>query len=200
MQRFVLRQNLTRFRNLLAQETNETRQKTLRSLICVAQRQLASLDSAESGVLSPGSASAGVSRDYRRINEFEREFQNSSHPYLVLDPRPGLHIVDINDAYARATMTNRAGVSGEPMFHVFPDNPDDYFADGVNNLYASLSIAATSGRPHAMMVQRYDIRDPNGKFVERYWRPVNTPLCDENGRLIFLLHHVEDVTSDVVST
>ena len=55
MQRFVLRQNLTRFRNLLAQETNETRQKTLRSLICVAQRQLASLDSAESGVLSPGS-------------------------------------------------------------------------------------------------------------------------------------------------
>ena len=49
-----------------------------------------------------------------------------------------------------------------------------------------------------MMLQRYDIRDPNGQFVERHWRPVNTPLYDQQGRLTYLLHHVEDVTAQIL--
>jgi hypothetical protein len=39
--------------------------------------------------------------------------------YLALDPRPGLHIIDINDSYAHATMTTRAVVVGRPFFEVF---------------------------------------------------------------------------------
>jgi len=49
-----------------------------------------------------------------------------------------------------------------------------------------------------MAVQRYDVRDPNGTFVERHWQPVNTPVHDHAGQLVFLLHHVEDVTDHVV--
>ncbi|MGY8706141.1 hypothetical protein RAD16_10420 [Bradyrhizobium sp. 18BD] len=48
-----------------------------------------------------------------------------------------------------------------------------------------------------MAVQRYDIRDPDGTFRERYWQPINSPIRDEDGRLVFLLHHVEDVTHQV---
>jgi hypothetical protein len=102
--------------------------------------------------------------------------------------------VDINDAYARATMTRRAAVVGRPIFEVFPDNPDDPCADGVSNLYASLCAAADSRRPNAMPIQRYDIRDAGGRFVERYWRQLNTPMFDFEGRLNYLLHHAEDVT------
>jgi hypothetical protein len=68
---------------------------------------------------------------------------------------------------------------------VFPDNPDDAAADGASNLYAWLRIAAETGRPHAMEVQRYDMRDPTGRFVERDWRPRNTPVFDAAGR-----HHM----------
>lgn len=82
---------------------------------------------------------------------------------------------------------------------MFPDNPDDPLADGVSNLYASLRIVAQTGRPHAMAVQRYDIRDPDGSFVERYWQPINSAIVDEDGRLTFLLHHVEDVTDQAAS-
>jgi hypothetical protein len=49
------------------------------------------------------------------------------------------------------------------MFNVFPDN----LVDGVKNLSASLVSAAESGRQHAMSVQRYDIRDLDGRFVVR---------------------------------
>jgi PAS domain-containing protein len=109
-------------------------------------------------------------------------------PYMVIDPRPGLHIVDVNDAYAAATLTGRSQVAGAKLFDVFPDNPADPRADGVSNLYESIQRAAQRGQPHAMTLQRYDVRDAGGAFVERYWRPVNTPVFDEGGRLAYILH------------
>lgn len=48
-----------------------------------------------------------------------------------------------------------------------------------------------------MAVQRYDIRDASGTFLERYWQPINTPIHDAHGELVFLLHHVEDVTEQM---
>ena len=64
----------------------------------------------------------------------------------------------------------------------------------------SLRAAAETGRPHTMPVQRYDVRDMSGRFVEKYWEPVNTPILDQNGNLIFILHHAEDVTETVLTT
>jgi PAS domain-containing protein len=117
---------------------------------------------------------------------------------MLLDPDPGLRIVDINDAYARATFTRRSDVVGRSLFDIFPDNPDDALADGVSNLYASLRTVVKTGQPHAMAVQRYDIRNPDGEFVERHWQPINSPIRDGDGVLIYLLHHVEDVTAEVL--
>jgi hypothetical protein len=96
-------------------------------------------------------------------------------------------------------LTSRSDVVGRSLFDIFPDNPDDDRADGVSNLFASLRTVAKTGQPHAMAIQRYDIRDPRGRFVERHWQPINSPLHDQNGVLIYLLHHVEDVTADVPS-
>ncbi|MDA9408175.1 hypothetical protein XH80_15985 [Bradyrhizobium sp. CCBAU 45384] len=110
---------------------------------------------------------------------------------MLLDPGPGLRIVDINPAYANATLTDRDSIVGRSLFEVFPDNPDEPLADGVSNLYASLRTVAQTGQPHAMAVQRYDIRDADGTFVERHWQPINSPIRDGDGRLAFLLHHVE---------
>jgi PAS domain-containing protein len=117
---------------------------------------------------------------------------------MLLDPGPGLKIVDINAAYAAATFIARSDVVGKSLFEVFPDNPNEALADGVSNLYASLKIVAETGQPHALSVQRYDIRDPSGGFVERYWQAITTPIHDKNEHLIFLLHHVEDVTDQVL--
>jgi PAS domain-containing protein len=126
---------------------------------------------------------------------FRDLIEQSDLPFMVIDPRPGLHIVDINDAYAVATLTDRARVAGTRLFDTFPDNPDDPSADGVSNLFDSLQRAAQSGAPHAMADQRYDVRRADGSFVQRYWRPLNTPVFDEAGRLVYLLHHVADVTA-----
>jgi PAS domain-containing protein len=202
MQRFILRENVNRFQELLIKETDLAVRHTVQSLLLEAQRKLAHTEAVSSGIqyrtLSPLRARGCVGRAQRVISRFRDDFEASASPYLLVDPAPGLHIVDINDAYGRVTMTTRGAIAGEQLFDVFPDNPNDPFADGVNNLYASLGIAAETSRPHTMAIQRYDVRDPTGRFVERYWRPCNTPLFDQEGRLIYLLHHAEDVTDEVL--
>lgn len=170
------------------------------SLMAGTRRELAILSANMMGAQSMvgqfgvGSGPSSLTRGNRRL--FRDLIENAPLPYMVIDPRPGLHIVDINDAYASATLTQRRKVSGEKLFEVFPDNPDDPTADGVGNLFESIQRAAQSGREHTMAVQRYDVVQSNGSFLEKHWRPVNIPMFDESGRLVFVLHYAIDVTPE----
>ena len=127
--------------------------------------------------------------------DFQALFRSAPGLYLVL--APDLTIVEVNDAYARATMTERNEILGRNIFEVFPDNPDDPDATGVANLRASLGLVLKLRRPDAMAVQRYDIRRPaaeGGGFEQRYWSPLNTPVLDACGEVAWIIHRVEDVT------
>lgn len=201
MQRFICEQNIAHFQKLLTEATDPALCRTLEGLLKSARRDLAILESREFGAEeSPLEARRRRNGDAQSTRQwFQPEFEASSHPYMLLDPAPGLLIVDINDAYAQATFTRREDVVGRSLFEIFPDNPDDALADGVSNLYTSLRTVVKTGQAHAMAIQRYDIRAPDGEFVERHWQPVNSPIHDRDGVLIFLLHHVEDVTADVLS-
>lgn len=200
MQRFIQQQNLAHYRKLLAVETDARMIELLQKLLVATERTLALLEASACGTWSD----AELMREQyvpratpRTVSTFQREFEASDHPGLLLKPGPGLQIVDINDAYAAATMTERSRVAGEKLFDMFPDNPDDPAADGVSKLYTSLRTVAETGQAHTMAVQRYDVRDPSGLFVTKYWQPRNSPIHDDNGRLLFILHHVEDVTARV---
>lgn len=197
MQRFVLRQNIVRFRRHLEAEWDPEMRRTVRQLLLDAERQLAVLNASTSGTqpdsLDPLSAWPTCTAGRRMNAAFQQDFEMSPYPYLLIDPRPGLHIVDVNEPFAAATLTASSRVVGQKMFDVFPDNPDDPAADGISNLYASLCRASVTGLPDAMALQRYDVRDASGHFVEKYWRPVNTPLFDDAGRLKCILNHPKPV-------
>lgn len=132
---------------------------------------------------------AGFSPDFRAV------FEVAPEPYLVL--APDLTIIAVNEAYLRATMTERERLLGRFLFDAFSDNPDDPGATGVRNLRASLERVLANRRPDAMAVQKYDIRRPQeagGGFEERYWSPLNTPVLNEIGAVTAIIHRVEDVT------
>ncbi|UWM82462.1 PAS domain-containing protein [Rhizobium sp. SRDI969] len=192
MQRFILRQNIGRFRTLLLEQRNEHDTHVLKVMLSRAVRNLAILEAADGFEAEIDPLHAEVQR---RI--FRDSFEHSSIPHLLLDPRKGLHIVDINTAYEKATLTSAAKIAGSCMFDVFPDKPSDEEADGVSNLHASLKHAAEEGVPNAMHIQRYDVRDASGLFVTKFWKPVNSPIFDAQGRLLYLLHQVEDVTDAI---
>lgn len=193
MYRFLLKQNVARYQRLLQGETKMRLQAALRSDLAVWQRDLAILDAETRG--APPSVRRSAHGPLAK--QFLREFEALEGSALLMDPGPGLHVVHVNEALARATLVDAGRVCGERLFTAFPDNPRPE-ADGVSRLYDSLRIAACTGRPHAMPVQRYDVRAPDGQFFERWWRPVNTPILDEEDRPLYLLHQVEDVTAQVL--
>lgn len=132
------------------------------------------------------------------VPDFRLLFESAPGLYLVLSPK--LHIVAASEAYLQATMTKRQSILGKHLFDVFPDNPNDPNASGVRNLLASLNRVIHECKADTMAVQKYDIRRPDyigGGFEERYWSPVNSPVCDDHGRLLYIIHRVEDVTEFV---
>ena len=131
--------------------------------------------------------------------DFRALFESAPALYLAL--APDLTIVAVSDAYAAATKTVREEILGRRLFDVFPDNPDDPAATGVRNLRASLLRAMATRSADTMAVQKYDIRRPalrGGAFEERYWSPLNTPVLSPEGEVLYLIHHVEDVTDSVL--
>jgi hypothetical protein len=42
----------------------------------------------------------------------------------------------------------------------------------------------TTRQSDTMPVQKYDIRDPSGAFVVRYWSPKNLPILSPSGELL----------------
>src|SRR5919204_2196259 len=126
--------------------------------------------------------------------DFRALFEAAPGLFLVLDSE--LQIVAASDAYLAATMTKRDEIVGRGIFDVFPDNPDDPEATGVANLRSSLERVRRHHVPDTMAVQQYDIRRPDeegGGFEARYWSPLNSPVLDERGELVYIVHRVEDV-------
>lgn len=123
-----------------------------------------------------------------------------SAPDLYLMLLPDLRIIEVSDAYLRATMTSREAIIGRDIFDVFPDDPSDPQADGVASLRASLTRVLLERTPHKMPVQRYPMRRPaseGGQFEERFWSPLNAPVLGADGKVAWIIHRVEDVTERV---
>lgn len=131
-------------------------------------------------------------------NDYRLIFESLPGLYLILFP--DLRIAAVSDSYLKATNTKRDEILGRGIFDVFPDNPSDPNADGVGNLYTSLSFVLKEKIPNTMAVQKYDVRRPEsegGGFEEKYWSPMNSPILNEKREVIFIVHRVEEVTEFV---
>jgi PAS domain S-box-containing protein len=132
--------------------------------------------------------------------DFWAVFESAPDSYLLLAPDPPrFTMLAANEARLRATGTRHEDVIGRPLFEVFPDNPVDPQATGVRNLRASLEQVLRTAKPHQMGLQKYDIRGTEGEFKERYWEPLNSPVFDDDGKLVYIIHRVEDVTDRVLA-
>ena len=130
------------------------------------------------------------------IPDFRALFEASPTPLVVLQPA-GWIIVAVNDARLRATHSRREDQIGRSILDAFPDDPNDPVADGVKNLKASLERVVATRSTDTMAITRHPVRGPDGRFVERWWSPINAPVLGPDGDVALIVHRVEDV-SEVV--
>lgn len=132
------------------------------------------------------------------ILDYQELFNSLPGLYLILTK--DLKIAAATDAYLEATLVKREEVVGREIFEVFTDDPNNPQATGIRNLRASLNRVLASKKADSMPLQKYDLQRPEsqgGGFEERYWSPINAPLLDSNGEVVFIMHRAEDVTSFV---
>ncbi|MFE5111830.1 PP2C family protein-serine/threonine phosphatase [Streptomyces sp. NPDC056663] len=117
-------------------------------------------------------------------------------PGMVALITPDLVFADANEEFLRMSGRTREQVVGRYLFDVFPDNPNNPAATGMRNLEASLERVLATGERDAMALQPYDVQSSErpGEWEERYWSPVNAPVFGPDGRVVLLVHRVEEVT------
>lgn len=132
-----------------------------------------------------------------KIN-YKTIFETTSAPFLILSPNENFTIIAANDAYLRATYTQREAIIGKSVFEVFPDNPDERGATGTKNLRASLERVLQAHTVDTIPIHKYDIPRPSsqgGGFEPRFWSAISKPVLNPQGAIDYIIHRVEDVTS-----
>lgn len=130
--------------------------------------------------------------------DYKHLFQFLPERFMVIrTDDPTFTIVETNKVHAGMAMIQREEVIGKPFFEVFPDVSPKFKKTGVSDLRESFCRVIKTGEPDTMERFRYDIRQPDGAFVERHWRPTHFPLRDTKGRLSFIVQVSYDVTDEV---
>ncbi|WP_405769737.1 PP2C family protein-serine/threonine phosphatase [Streptomyces sp. NBC_01538] len=117
-------------------------------------------------------------------------------PGMVALLTPDLVYVDANDDFVRLSGRTREQLLGRYIFDVFPENPEDPASTGMRETETSMLRTVATGERETMALIRYDIEDPArpGHWQEHYWSPVNAPVLGPDGKVVLVVHRVEEVT------
>ncbi|MGI4796577.1 MAG: PAS domain-containing protein [Janthinobacterium lividum] len=122
--------------------------------------------------------------------DFQRLFEASPNPYLVLDRR--LHIAGANRAYLASVKRELSEIIGRWAWDAFPAD-----ADMVRQAVASFELVIRTRQPDTMPLLRFDVPRPEaegGGFMVRYWSITHIPVLDVAGNISLVLQHPIDVT------
>lgn len=154
----------------------------------------------ETGLTSSDKPVDGLERHPFEQPDYRIIFEKSPVLLSVLDAN--LTVVASSDEYLEATMRKSEELFGLNVYDAFPDDPDDPTSRATTNLRESIDRAISSRKPDWMAIVRYPIEKPveeGGGFEVRYWSPVNAPIYDDNGDLLYIVQAVHDVSDYVVS-
>lgn len=123
-------------------------------------------------------------------------FYNSEATMLIISiDKPSYTIIDVNNAYLKATNSTRETLIGTSVFGAFPANPTDEESKNIERTIFSFDEAIRSKKPHTMSNYRYDIPIPGtNEFEERWWTTTNTPVLDNDGNVVYFIHSPINVT------
>ncbi|HEY9197147.1 MAG TPA: PAS domain-containing protein [Mucilaginibacter sp.] len=124
-------------------------------------------------------------------------FETLPQPYLILSP--DLYILTASQAYLKLTARSLTGLKEQYLFDVFPRIPN--WATEEGGIAFSLDMVIKTKQPHQLPVTRFDAPDPNNpsQIIERYWKTSHTPVLNAGGAISYIIHHTEDVTSQVIT-
>lgn len=132
---------------------------------------------------------------YNKHN-FKNIFRAVDLPCLVLDL--DFTIVDASDDYLKLSGRNFQDLIGKAFSEIFPESLKRN-TKNLDLLTESLDMAKGTGEKHQISSFRQDIIAQTGEPVEKYWKAINVPMLNPEGKVEYLLHQVKDVTEEVLA-
>lgn len=126
----------------------------------------------------------------KRTPNFQTIFESSPDPCLVLSP--DLKIEAVSDRYLDHAKATREDLIGQSLFDVLAAAPGGSNREETRMLRASLDRVIVNKVPDIMPVQHADLPDTTGET--RHWRATNAPVCASDGRLLHIVHRLDEVT------
>ncbi len=129
---------------------------------------------------------------------FKLIFEKSPGSLLVKADAPHFTIVAVNEAYLNITNASKEMIVGKGFFQVFPD--DDYDPDDETAARKTFTRVAQTGQKVDIPTYRYDTRDPEtGDYRIRYWSCSNVPLMGPDGKVLYILNTIAEITGEVAA-
>ncbi|WP_423147845.1 ATP-binding protein [Rubrolithibacter danxiaensis] len=127
---------------------------------------------------------------------FEKIFDLSEALFLILEPDPPVFtILEVNEAYLKATNHKRDDLLGKGVFEIYPDDPNHTETRNIGTLRQSLYTVLKSKKSDKLKPQRFDMPvTGTGIFEKRYWTATNTPVFDSDGNIIHIINSPVDIT------
>lgn len=113
---------------------------------------------------------------------------------------PLFTVLAVTDGYVQAARVGRSALVGRGLFESFPNNPNDPDATGEQDVRRSLEAVLSDKKEHRLPVQRYDLPDDEGMYVEQYWSTLNKPVLNSDGSVMYIIHTVTNITSEVTGS
>ena len=129
--------------------------------------------------------------DYKLI------FDSMTSQYVIVDP--DFVIVAATDTFLEMTGKTRDGIVGMNILEAFPDDPDNPEAKGTEILRGSIQRVLDTRAIDILPPVRYDLPDSTGKYVVRWFKPLNAPALDSKGEVAYILHGAEDITAQMTN-
>ena len=133
--------------------------------------------------------------------DFQAIFEMAPAASLVLTP--DFVIVAASNRYLDHAMKTRKDLVGRMLTDAFPNDSAGPRPYTVSELHESLGRVLSQREAEKMPVQKLPIQRTASHPAsndERYSRATNAPLFDTDGRILYLIHSIEDVTELVHPT
>lgn len=121
-----------------------------------------------------------------------------NHVLLNTNP-PNFTIIAATPGYCLTTGKDREEILGQNFFDVFPPNPDDPDSNGERIVSSSFQFVIENKKEHQLPVQRFDVKNDDGSFIEKYWRARNNSILTPEGEVAYIMHSAEDITEQVIA-
>jgi two-component system CheB/CheR fusion protein len=127
---------------------------------------------------------------------FKIIFEKSPGSLLIKVDAPVFTIMAANDAYLTATNATQEMILGKGFFQVFPDDDNDPADETL--IRKTFTRVVETNQKIDIPSYRYDVRDTEtGDYKIRYWSCSNVPFSDGDGKVIYILSTIADITGEV---